>query len=52
MHSQISGQRVDASVLLKRGNKILKGGRRLEGHGRKSGWGGRKGGAVSSIRGD
>jgi hypothetical protein len=32
-------QSVDASVLLRRGNKIIKGGRGWEGHGRKRGGG-------------
>ena len=35
-------QRVDASVLLRMGNKIIKGNSRWEGHGRKRGGAGRK----------
>ena len=35
-------QRVDASVLLRRRNRIIKGSRECEGHGRKRGGGGGK----------
>ena len=39
-------QRVDASVLLRRGNKIIKGSRGWEGLGRKRGEGGEKRGRI------
>jgi hypothetical protein len=43
-------QNVDASVLLRRGNKILMGGRGWEGHGKKRGGEGRKRQVISGIR--
>ena len=48
---RMEDQRVDASVLLSRGNKIIKGSRRWEGLGRKRrGRGGK--GEESGMRGD
>jgi hypothetical protein len=43
-------QNVDASVLLRRGNKILTGGRGWAQPGRKRRWGGEKGGVKIWIR--
>jgi hypothetical protein len=39
-------QRVDASVILRRGNKIIKGSKGWEGFGRKRRGGGEKGGRI------
>ena len=45
-------QSVDASVLLRRGNNIIKGSRHLEGLGRKRRGGGKKRGEESGMGGD